>query len=58
MGFNGHCKLGFFFEDEPYGKYVEYDLQGKEWAKQGIYYRENDCVAYAEIDDFMTNVTP
>lgn len=33
MGFNGHCKLGFFFEDEPYGKFVEYDISGKEWAR-------------------------
>lgn len=33
FGFNGHCKLGYFFEDEPYGKFVEYDIQGKEWAK-------------------------
>ena len=33
-------------------------MQGKEWAKQGIYYNEEECVAYAKIDDFQTNVTP
>ena len=58
MAFNGHCKQGFFYEDQPYGKFVEYDLEGNEWAKQGIYEYENDCVAAAEIDDFVLNVTP
>mmetsp|Transcript_11178 Transcript_11178/g.18792 ORF Transcript_11178/g.18792 Transcript_11178/m.18792 type:complete len:192 (+) Transcript_11178:174-749(+) len=28
IGFNGHCKQGFFKDGQPYGKYVEYDLNG------------------------------
>lgn len=35
-----------------------YDKNGKEFAKQGIYMYENDCISYAEIDDFEHNITP
>jgi len=31
VGMNGHCKVGYFYEDEPYGKFVEYDINEKEW---------------------------
>lgn len=45
-GFNGHCKLGFFHDDQPYGNYVEYDQNGKEFAKSGIYLREGECIQF------------
>ena len=43
-GYNGHCKLGFYNDDEPFGKFVVYDANGNEWKKEGVYYRENEML--------------
>jgi len=29
IGYNGHCRLGYYRLNEPYGKYVEYDKDEK-----------------------------
>lgn len=42
-------------EDEPYGKFVEYDLQGKEWKKEGVYYREGDLIKEEKFESFEHN---
>lgn len=34
---NGHCKIGYFKDDLPEGKFVEFDDKGFEWQKAGIY---------------------
>jgi hypothetical protein len=45
IAFNGHCKLGFFKDDQPYGKFVEYDnINGGEWQKMGIYASDKKCI--------------
>lgn len=54
-GFNGICKQGFFLEDEPFGKYVEYDVNGKEWKKEGVYYKTNDCLREEKFESFEEN---
>ena len=41
---NGHCRLGFFERNEPYGKFVEYDIDGTEFRKIGVYENEESCV--------------
>ena len=50
--------MGFFYEDEPYGKFVEYDIDGNQWAQEGVYMYENDPVKYMEIESFEVNTTP
>ena len=45
IAFNGHCKLGFFKDDQPHGKFVEYDnINGGEWQKMGIYQGDKKCI--------------
>jgi len=34
---NGHCKIGYFKDDLPEGKFVEFDNKGSEWQRAGIY---------------------
>lgn len=57
-GFNGHCKLGFFTDDEPYGKFVVYDAQGKEWKKEGLYFREHELIREEKFESFEYNYPP
>ena len=35
--YNTHCRVGYYRMDEPYGKFVEYDREGAQWLKEGIY---------------------
>lgn len=35
--FNGQTKVGYYKEGKPNGKWVCYDLQGREWCPKGIY---------------------
>ena len=57
-GFNGHCKLGFFSDDEPYGKFVVYDTHGKEWKKEGVYFREHELIREEKFESFENNYPP
>ena len=57
-GFNGFCKLGFFNDDEPYGKFVSYDVNGKEWKKEGVYFRENELIKEEKFESFENNYPP
>ena len=56
--YNGHCRLGFYQLDEPYGKYVEYDREGNQWQKEGIYVRYGECIKQCPIDSFEENTLP
>ena len=55
---NGHCRQGYYLENEPYGKFVEYDIDGTEFKKMGIYQDEDLCVKQLVFDDFAQNITP
>lgn len=44
-------------EDEPYGKFVEYDRAGKEWKKEGVYYRDNALISEEKFESFEENYT-
>ena len=57
-GYNGFCKLGYFYENEPYGKFVEYDIDGNEVQKMGVYAKEDYCVKELIFDSFEENLTP
>ena len=54
---NGICRIGFFNDDQPYGKYVEYELDGKPFKEMGIYDGE-ECVKPMFIESFEQNLTP
>jgi hypothetical protein len=56
--YNAHCKLGYFLKGEPYGKYVEYDKDGKEWCPEGVYLSEKECVKKEHFESFEKNVAP
>ena len=55
---NGHCKQGYFLENEPFGKFVEYNTDGSEFKKMGIYQDEENCVKELVFDDYNENITP
>ena len=55
-GYNGHCKLGFYNDDEPFGKFVVYDANGNEWKKEGVYYRENEMLRQEKFESFEVNL--
>ena len=56
--YNGHCRLGFYRIGEPYGKYVEYDREGNQWQKEGIYVKYGECIKEQVIDSFEENILP
>ena len=58
IAFNGHCRLGYFRLDEPYGKFVEYDRNGDEFHQPGIYRADNDCIERQPIKSFEENILP
>ena len=46
-------------ENDPspsFGKFVEYDINGKEWKKEGIYYRENELLKEERFESFEENI--
>jgi len=57
MAYNGHCKQGYFMNGDPYGKFVEWDREGKQWSKEGIYLA-GSCVKEEKIDSFEVNRLP
>ena len=44
--------------DEPYGKFVQYDKNGKEWYPEGYYLSEKECVKRVNFESFEENVAP
>jgi hypothetical protein len=50
--------LGFFKNEEPYGKFVQYEKDGKEWLPEGIYLSEKECVKRERIETFENNIPP
>lgn len=36
---------------------MEYDLQGKEWKKEGVYYRTNELIKEEKFESFEENYT-
>lgn len=56
--YNSHCKQGYFKNDQPYGKFVEYDKTGKEWYPEGYYLSEKECVKRENFESFEENIAP
>jgi hypothetical protein len=55
--YNGHCRLGYFRNNEPFGKYVEYTKDGSIFQKEGIYLAGR-CIKEEPIDSFDVNKLP
>ena len=56
--FNGHAKVGFYKEGKPHGKWVCYDIQGREFCPKGLYLGQKNCVVEKEFEDFLLNEEP
>ena len=56
--FNGHTKVGFYKEGKPHGKWVCYDIQGREFCPKGLYLGQKNCVVQTDFDDFLINEEP
>ena len=56
--FNGQTKVGYYKEGKPHGKWVCYDIQGREWSPKGIYMGQKRCLVAKDFDDFLINEEP
>ena len=48
--------MGFFKMDQPYGKFVQYDIQGRLIKDIGIYDGEKNLIKSVVFDSFKKNV--
>ena len=55
--FNGYCKIGYYQEGEPYGKWCEFKSDGSFWQQEGLW-KGSDCVRQKKIKDFNQNENP
>lgn len=55
--FNGYCKLGYYQEGKPYGKWCEFKSNGTFWQPEGIWDGSN-LIRQKKIKDFLQNEGP
>lgn len=56
--YNGYCRIGYYKDGEPWGKWCEFQPEGKQWSQEGIYAGTNKLVKKQKIMDFLENEEP
>lgn len=56
--FNGQTKMGYYKDGKPHGKWVCYDIYGREWQPKGLYMGQKRCIEEKDFEDFLINEEP
>ena len=50
--------MGYYKDGKPHGKWVCYDIYGREWQPKGLYMGQKRCVEEKDFEDFLINEEP